>query len=55
MPTLNELYALSDQIWDLRVARNKLANDLTLEMFREEQPHLFDIGLMQEENHVQDE
>lgn len=53
MPSLNDLYALSDQIWDLRVARNKLANDLTLELFRAEQPHLFDIGLMQEDDHVE--
>lgn len=54
MPTLNELYALSDQIWDLRVARNKLANDLTIEAFRRDEPQLFNEPL-KEQDHVQDE
>lgn len=51
--SINDLYALSDQIWDLRLARNKLANDLIIEAFRQEQPHL--VVEVKEQDHVQDE
>lgn len=52
MPTLSDLYALSDQIWDLRVARNKLANDLLIAVFKQDEPQLFQE--VKEQDHVEE-
>lgn len=52
--SLSDMYTLSDQIWDLRVQRNKLSNYLTIEAFKRDEPQLFTEPL-KEQDHVQDE
>lgn len=44
------IYEIADLITEIREARNTLANNLTIEAFRQDQPHLFE-GV----DHVQDE